>query len=71
MAIEKIKLGHAQRALAIAEERSARGLISTTDLIEAQNTVAASRLSVLQLTVNYVLGRYGLFRAVGRKIVQE
>ena len=71
MAIEKIKMGHAQRALAIAEERSTRGLVSTTDLIEAQNTLAASRLSVLQLTVNYVLGRYSLFRAVGRKIYQE
>ncbi len=69
--IEKIKTGHAQRTLNIAEERSPRGLASTTDLIEAQNTVANSRLSVLQLTVNYVLTRYSLFRAVGRKIYQE
>jgi outer membrane protein len=70
-AIEKIKTGHAQRTLDIAEERSPRGLASTTDLIEAQNSVANSRLSVLQLTVNYVLARYSLFRAVGRKIYQE
>jgi outer membrane protein len=71
LAIEKVKTGHAQRTLNIAEERSPRGLASTTDLIEAQNTVANSRLSVLQLTVNYVLARYGLLRAVGRKIYQE
>jgi len=71
IAIEKIKMGHAQRALKIAEERSAKGLLSTTDLIEAQNALANSRLSVLQLTVNYVLNRYSLFRAVGRKIYQE
>jgi len=71
IAIEKIKVGHAQRTLNIAEERSTRGLASTTDLIEAQNTLANSRLSVLQLTVNYELNRYNLFRAVGRKIYQE
>lgn len=71
IAIEKIKMGHAQRTLNIAEERSTRGLASTTDLIEAQNTLANSRLSALQLTVNYVLNRYSLFRAVGRKIYQE
>ena len=70
-AIEKIKMGHAQKVLNIAEERSPRGLASTTDLIDAQNTLANSRLSVLQLTVNYVLNRYSLFRAVGRKIYQE
>lgn len=69
--IEKIKMGHAQKVLNIAEERSPRGLASTTDLIEAQNTLANSRLSVLQLTVNYMLNRYSLFRAVGRKIYQE
>jgi outer membrane protein TolC len=71
LTIERIKMGHAQRTLNIAEERSTRGLASTTDLIEAQNTVANSRLSVLQLTVNYVLNRYSLFRTVGRKIYQE
>ena len=70
-AIEKIKIGHAHRTLNITEERSPMGLASTTDLIEAQNTVANSRLSILQLTVNYVLNRYSLFRAVGRKIYQE
>jgi outer membrane protein len=71
MVIEKVKMGHAQKALKIAEERSARGLLSTTDLIEAQNTLANSRLSVLQLTVNHILNRYSIFRAVGRKIYQE
>ena len=71
IAIEKIKIGHAQRVLNIAEERSTRGLASTTDLVDAQNTLANSRLSVLQLTVNYILNRYNLFRAVGRKIYQE
>jgi outer membrane protein len=71
VAIEKVKMGHAQKALSIAEERSARGLISTTDLIEAHNALANSRLSVLQFTVNYILNRYSLFRTVGRKIYQE
>jgi outer membrane protein len=71
VAIEKVKMGHAQKALNIAEERSARGLISTTDLIEAHNALANSRLNVLQFTVNYILNRYSLFRTVGRKIYQE
>jgi outer membrane protein len=71
ISIENVKIGHAQKALKIAEERSAKGLISTTDLIEAQDTLSNSRLNVLQMTMNYILNRYSLFRAVGRKIYQE
>jgi outer membrane protein len=71
IAIEKTKLLHAQKALQIAEERYEKGLMSTTDLIDAQNNLANSRLNILQLTVNHVLNRYNLYRAVGRKIYQE
>ena len=66
--IEKAKIAHAERALAIADERYQRGLISTTDLVDAQDSLDAARLSSLQLRLNSVLGRYGLLKAAGRKI---
>jgi outer membrane protein len=66
--LEKTKLSQAQRALRIAEERYEKGLMSTTDLIEAQTTLSNSRLSILQLTVNYILNQYTLSKAAGRKI---
>ncbi len=66
--IEKAKIGHAERALAIADERYQRGLISTTDLVDAQDSLDNARLSELQLRYNTVLGRYALLKAAGRKI---
>lgn len=66
--IEKAKIAHAERALAIADERYQRGLISTTDLVDAQDSLDSARLNSLQLRLNSVLGRYGLLKAAGRKI---
>jgi outer membrane protein len=66
--IEMSKIALAERALAIADERYQRGLISTTDLVDAQDSLDSARLNSLQLRYNYVLGRYGLLKAAGRKI---
>lgn len=66
--IEKGKIALAERALAIADERYQRGLISTTDLVDAQDSVDSARLNYLQLRLNFVLGRYSLLKAAGRKI---
>jgi len=66
--IEKSKITHAERALQIADERYQNGLISTTDLVEAQDSLDSARLNYLLLKYNYVLGRYNLLRAIGRKI---
>jgi outer membrane protein len=66
--IEMSKIAHAERALGIADERYAQGLISTTDLVDAQNSLDSARLNYLQLRYNYVLGRYSLLKAAGRKI---
>jgi len=66
--IEKGKIAHAERALQIADERHQNGLISTTDLVDAQDSLDSARLNYLQLRYNYVLGRFNLLRAVGRKI---
>ncbi len=66
--IEKSKIAHAERALAIADERYQHGLISTTDLVDAQDSLDSARLNYLQLRYNYVLGRYTLLKAAGRKI---
>jgi outer membrane protein TolC len=66
--IELGKIAHAERALEIADERYQRGLISTTDLVDAQDSLDSARLNYLQLRYNYVLGRYSLLKAAGRKI---
>jgi outer membrane protein len=66
--IEKSKIALAERALAIADERYQRGLISTTDLVDAQDSLDSARLNDLQLRYSYVLGRYSLLKAAGRKI---
>jgi outer membrane protein len=68
IAIEKTKIAHAERALKIADERYLSGLISTTDLVEAQDSLDSARLNYLQLIYNHVLGRFNLFKAAGRKI---
>ncbi len=68
--IEKVKIGHAQEALRIAEERYRSALISTTDLIEAQNALANARLNQLQLVYNHILAKYALYRAMGRKLIE-
>jgi outer membrane protein len=66
--IEKTKIAHAERALKIADERYQNGLLSTTDLVEAQDLVDSARLNYLQLVYNHVLGKFNLFKAAGRKI---
>ncbi len=66
--IEKTKIAHAERALRIADERYQNGLISTTDLVDAQDSLDSAQLNYLRLRYDYVLGRYNLLKAVGRKI---
>jgi outer membrane protein TolC len=66
--IEKTKIAHAERALKIADERYLNGLISTTDLVEAQDSLDSARLNYLQLITNHILGRFNLLKAAGRKI---
>jgi outer membrane protein len=66
--IEKTKIAHAERALEIADERYQNGLISTTDLVEAQDSLDSARLNYLQLITSHILGRYNLLRAAGRTI---
>lgn len=66
--IERNKIAHAERALQIADERYQNGLISTTDLVEAQDSLDSARLNYLQLIYSHILGRYNLLRAAGRTI---
>jgi outer membrane protein TolC len=66
--IEKTKIAHAERALQIADDRYQNGLISTTDLVEAQDSLDSARLNYLQLVYSHVLGRFNLLKAAGRKI---
>ena len=66
--IEKIKIKQAEDALRIAEERFQSGLLSATDLVDAQNAVESARLNALQLVYGHILAEYTLFRACGRKL---
>jgi outer membrane protein len=66
--IEKLKIKQAEDALRIAEERFQNGLLSATDLVDAQNAVESARLNALQLVYSHVVGEYALFRACGRKL---
>jgi len=68
MEIEKIKIKQAEDALRIAEERFQNGLLSATDLVDAQNAVESARLNALQLVYGHIVGEYTLFRACGRKL---
>ncbi len=68
MEIEKVKIRQAEDALRIAEERFQNGLLSATDLVDAQNAVESARLNTLQLVYGHVLGEYALARACGRKL---
>ncbi|MGE5340781.1 MAG: TolC family protein [Candidatus Omnitrophota bacterium] len=69
IAIESVKITHAERALQIAEERFRNGVIPMTDMIDTQNALENARLNRLQLVFNHVLARYNLYRASGRKLI--
>jgi outer membrane protein TolC len=66
--IEKVKIRQTEEALRIADERYQNGLLSATDLIDAQNALGSARLNFLQLIYNHLLNQYNLFRSCGRKI---
>jgi outer membrane protein TolC len=66
--IEKVKIRQTEDALGIADERHQNGLLSATDLIDAQNALGSARLNFLQLIYNHTLSQYNLFRSCGRKI---
>jgi outer membrane protein len=66
--IEKTKTSHAERAVKIADERYQNGLISITDLVEAQDSLDSARLNYLQLVYNHTLSKFALYRSCGRII---
>jgi outer membrane protein TolC len=68
MEVEKAKIAQAADALRIAEDRYQGGLLSATDLVDAQNGLESARLNYLQLVYNHIMSTYTLFRSCGRKI---
>jgi outer membrane protein len=69
IAIETTKIEYAEKALKIADERYRNGLLSMTELVDAQNSLDSARLNHLQLVYNHILGRFTLLKAAGRKLV--
>jgi outer membrane protein len=68
ISIEKEKITHSETALKIADDRYKNGLISTTDLIEAQNNYGNARLNYIQLVYTHTLYKYNLYRIIGKKL---
>jgi outer membrane protein len=66
--IEKVKIKQAEDSLRIAEERYRNGLLSATELIDAQNSVESAKLNLLQLVYSHTLSKFTLYRSCGRKI---
>jgi outer membrane protein TolC len=66
--IEKVKIRQAEESLRIAEERYRNGLLSATDLVDAQNTLETARLNALQLIYMYKIGQFNLDRSCGRTL---
>ncbi|HCA78732.1 MAG TPA: hypothetical protein DEP53_03255 [Bacteroidetes bacterium] len=64
--IEQLKVRLAEEALKIADERFAKGLLSTTDLLDSQTSLENARLNLLQATYSAILARYSLDKAVGK-----
>ena len=63
--IEKAKVQQAEEALRIADERYARGLVSTTDLLDSQTSLENAKLNLLQATYSAIIARYSLDKAMG------
>ena len=66
--IGKVKIRQAEDTLRIAEERYRNGLMSATELVDAQNGLESAKLDALQLAYNHILSQYSLFRACGRTL---
>ena len=63
--IEEVKVKQADEALKIADERYAKGLLSTIDLLDSQMSLESARLNLLQATYNAIISKYNLDKAVG------
>jgi outer membrane protein len=65
--IEEVKVKQAEEALKIADERYAKGLLSTIDLLDSQTSLENARLNLLQATYSAIVSKYTLDKAVGIK----
>jgi outer membrane protein TolC len=65
IALEDVKREQAEEALAIAEERYQKGLQSTLEVLDAQNSLESARLNRLQAVYNCVMSRFALEKAAG------
>jgi outer membrane protein TolC len=63
--IEELKVRQAEEALKIADERYAKGLLSTIDLLDSQTSLESARLNLLQATYSAIISKYNLDKAVG------
>lgn len=66
--IEKKKTELAKQALATAEERYHRGLVSTLDLLDVQQSLQTAKLNYVQAVGNYTISKYNLRKSVGRNV---
>lgn len=63
--IEALKSKQAEEALRIAEDRFAKGLMSTQDLLDAQSAWEGARLGHLQALYSYALSKFAVDKSTG------
>lgn len=64
-----LQIEQATQALSIANVRYESGVITNTDLIDAQTSLSEAQLTHLDALKNYVISRYTLEKAVGENLI--
>ncbi|MCX6175358.1 MAG: TolC family protein [Ignavibacteriales bacterium] len=66
--IEQKKIELTKQSLATAEERYYRGLVSTLDLLDVQQSLQTAKLNYVQAVGYYIISKYSLQKSVGRNV---
>lgn len=66
--IEQKKIELTKQSLATAEERYNRGLVSTLDLLDIQQSLQTAKLNYVQAVGYYIISKYSLQKSMGRNV---
>ncbi len=66
--IEQKKIELTKQTLITAEERYQRGLVSTLDLLDVQQSLQTTKLNYVQAVGYYIISKYNLQKSIGRNV---
>ena len=69
--IEQKKIELTKQSLATAEERYNRGLVSTLDLLDIQQSLQTAKLNYVQAVGYYIISKYNLQKSMGRNVFKK